>query len=72
MTKNKTRNAGKILAVTGIVLLFAIGFFVLGLIIDIQIILRYNHTSVPFTFILPFVGALIGFFIVSRTIKHPE
>ena len=72
MTEKKTRNAGKILAVIGIVLLFAIGFFVLGLIIDIQIIQRYDHTPVPFTFILPFVGALIGFFLASRTIKRPQ
>lgn len=72
MTKKKNRNAGKILAVIGIVLSFAIGFFVLGLIIDIQMILRYNHTPVPFTFILPFVGALIGFFSASRTTRLRE
>jgi len=72
VTKKKNRNAGKILAVIGIVLSFAIGFFVLGLIIDIQMILRYNHTPVPFTFILPFVGALIGFFSASRTTRLRE
>jgi uncharacterized membrane protein len=67
VTNTKARNARKIAPVIGLVLLFAIGFFVLGLFIDIQIILKYNHTPVPFTFVLPFVGALLGFLLAAKT-----
>jgi len=56
----------------GIVLLFAVGFFIIGLFVDVQIILKYNYTPIPFTFILPFVGALIGFLLASRTIGLHE
>jgi len=72
VTKTKARSGRKLVAVLGIVLLFAIGFFVLGLSIDSQIILKYNYTPVPFTFILPLVGALIGFLLASRTIGPCE
>jgi len=56
----------------GIVLLFAVGFFIIGLFVDVQIILKYNFNPIPFTFILPFVGALIGFLLASRTIGLHE
>jgi hypothetical protein len=68
VTKPKVRSGRKLVAVLGIMLLFALGFFVLGMGIDIQIILEYNYTPVPFTFVLPFVGALIGFVLASRAI----
>ena len=68
MTKPKAKSGRKLVAVLGIMLLFALGFLVLGIGIDIQIILEYNYTPVPFTFILPFVGALIGFVIASRAL----
>ena len=72
MTKTKARSGRKIVAVVGLLLLFAIGFFVIGLVIDIQIILKYNYTPIPFTFILPFVGALVGFLLAIRTIGSHE
>ncbi len=72
MTNTKARNARKIASVIGIVLPFAIGFFVLGLFIDIQIILKYNHTPVPVTFMLPFVGSLLGFLLAAKTIRLHE
>ena len=61
-----------VLTVSGLVLLFAIVFLVIGVFVDIQIILRYNYTPVPFAFILPFVGAIIGFLLASRTIGLHE
>ena len=60
MANMKSRSARKIVAVLAIILLFAVLFFVIGLFVDIQIILKYNYTPIPFTFILPFIGALIG------------
>jgi len=52
-------------------LVFAIAFMFLGMFIDIQIILRYNYTPIPFTFILPFVGALVGLWLALRTVRPP-
>lgn len=64
----KTVRRRKLATVVGIVLVFAIGFFIIGMFIDIQIILKYNHTPIPFTFILPFVGVMIGLLLASKTI----
>ena len=72
MTKPKVKSGRKLVAVIGIALLFAIGFFVLGVFIDIQIISEYNLTPIPFTFIFPIVGALIGFFLARRVVKDKE
>lgn len=72
MTNTKGRSLLKILAVIGMVLLFAVGFLVLGLVIDIQIMLEYNYTPIPFTFTLPFVGALVGFLIAIRTVTQTD
>jgi len=69
VTNPKGRNTRKILTVVGMVLVFAIAFMFFGMFIDIQIILRYNYTPIPFTFILPFVGAVVGFLISLRTVK---
>ena len=69
MTNTKGRNISRTLPVFGMVLVFAIAFMFLGMFIDIQIILEYNHTPIPFTFVLPFVGALIGFLIALGTVK---
>lgn len=63
MAHMKARSARKIVAVLGIMLLFVVLFFVIGLFVDMQIILKYNYTPIPFTFILPFVGALVGFLV---------
>jgi hypothetical protein len=51
-------------------LVFAIGFMLLGMFIDIQIILKYNYTPVPFTFAFLFGGALIGLLLAFRIIRH--
>ena len=72
MTKPKAKRGSKLVAVLAIALLFAIGFFVLGLFIDIQIISEYNLTPIPLTIIFPIVGALIGFFLARRVIKDAE
>jgi len=69
VTNPKGRNTRKILTAVGMVLVFAIAFMFFGMFIDIQIILRYNYTPIPFTFILPFVGAVVGFLISLRTVK---
>jgi hypothetical protein len=60
----------KTVIVFGVVLLFVIGFFVIGLFIDIQIIIKLNYTPIPFTFILPFVGALIGLLLAFRIVRN--
>ena len=71
MTNIKRRNIRKILTVVGMMLVFAIAFMFLGMFIDIQIILRYNYTPIPFTFILPFVGTLVGLWLALRTVRPP-
>lgn len=68
MKNTKGRNWRRIAISIGMMLLFAIGFFIIGLFIDIQIILKYDYTPVPFTFILPFVGALIGILLAVRIV----
>ncbi len=68
MANTKARSVHKIVTAMGVVLLFTIGFFIIKLFIDIQVILKYNYTPIPFTFILPFVGALIGFLLASKTV----
>ncbi len=69
MTNIKGRNIRKILTAVGMVLVFALAFMFIGMFIDIQIILEYNHTPIPFTFILSFVGALIGLSLVLKTVR---
>ena len=54
----------------GIVLLFAVGFLLLGMFIDIQIILKYDYTPISFTFTFLFIGALIGLLLALRTVRH--
>jgi len=70
MAIKKARSVRKIVSVLGIVLLFVVLFFVIGLFVDIQIILKYNYTPIPFTFTLPFVGALIGLLLASRITRN--
>lgn len=72
MQDTKSGEVRKALTVVGMVAVFATGFFIFGLFIDIQIILKYNYTPIPFTFVLPFLGALIGFLLAFRTIKPHE
>ena len=54
----------------GIVLLFAVGFLLLGMFIDIQIILKYDYTPISFTFTFLFIGSLIGLLLALRTVRH--
>jgi lipopolysaccharide export LptBFGC system permease protein LptF len=69
VTNPKGRNTRKILTAVGMVLVSAIAFMFFGMFIDIQIILEYNYTPIPFTFILPFVGALVGLWLALRTVR---
>jgi len=64
------RSVRKAVMVLGIVLLFAIGFMFLGMFIDIQIILRYDYTPIPFTFAFLFCGASVGLLLALRTVRH--
>ncbi len=66
----KANKLFKILAVLGISLLFAVGFMLLGIFIDIQIISEYNGTPISFTFTLLFSGALFGLFLGLRRWKQ--
>lgn len=50
----------KTLISLGVVLLFAFGFMLLGMLIDIQVITKYNYTPISFTFTFLFAGILIG------------
>jgi len=52
--------ARRFLPAIGIVLLFIIGLFLLGVFVDINIILKYNKTPVSFTVFFPFCGVVIG------------
>ena len=64
------RNVRKVAVVLGIVLLFAVVFMFLGMFIDIQIILRYDYTPIPFTFAFLVGGALVGLLFGLRTVRH--
>lgn len=66
----KGENVRKAMIVLGVVLLFAVGFMLLGMFIDIKIILKYNYTPISFTFTLLFVGALAGLLLALKTIRH--
>lgn len=59
----------KILLKLGLVLLFAVGFMVIGMLIDIIIITKYDYTPISFTFTLLFCGVLLGTFWALRTTK---
>jgi len=54
--------------VFGIVI--AIGFMILGIFIDIQIILKNDYTPISFTFTFLVIGSLIGLFLVLGTLWH--
>jgi len=64
------RNVAKTITVLGIVLLFAVGFMLLGMLIDIQIISKHDYTPISFTFTLLFCGILLGVFWALRTVSH--
>lgn len=66
MGYNTLHNVRKTAISLGVVLLFAVGFMLLGMFIDIQIILKYNYTPISFTFTFLFGGALIGVFVALR------
>lgn len=60
----------KIVTALGIVLLFAVGFVVLGIFIDIQIVLKYDYTPISFTFTFLFLGITIGVLLAIRTVTR--
>jgi hypothetical protein len=60
----------KILISLGVVLLFAVGFMLLGMFIDIQIISKYDYTPISFTFTFLFGGVLIGLLTAFKTARH--
>ena len=60
------RNVRNTVTALGIVLLFAVGFMLLGMFIDIQIISKYDYTPISFTFTLLFFGILLGVFWMLR------
>jgi len=64
------KNVRRAITVLGIVLLFAVGFLLLGMFIDIQVISRQNSTPISFTFIFLFAGALIGLLLAFRIVRH--
>ena len=68
MECNAQHNVPKTIVAVGIVLLFAVGFMLLGMFIDIQVISKYNYTPISFTFTLLFCGVLLGVFLALRTI----
>jgi hypothetical protein len=60
----------KTLIALSVMLLVAVGFMLLGMFIDIQIILKYDYTPISFTFTLLFVGTLIGLLLAFKTTRH--
>ena len=62
-------NVRKTLIAIGIVLVFAVGLMLVGMFIDIQMILEFNYTPIPFTFTLLFVGAVIGSVLALKTAR---
>lgn len=63
-------NASRSLASVGIILLSIIGFFLFGMFVDINIILKYNMTPVSFTILLPFFGLLFGTIIAWKMVYN--
>ena len=63
------KNVRRAITVLGIVLLFAVGFLLLGMLIDIQVISRQNSTPISFTFNFLFAGALIGLLLAFRIVR---
>jgi len=70
MGYNTLHSVRKTVVALGVVLLFAVGFMLLGMFIDIQIILKYDYTPISFTFTFLFGGALIGVLLALRTVSH--
>jgi len=60
----------KTIIILGAVLLCAVAFMFLGMLIDIQVILKYDYTPISFTFTFLFIGALIGLLLAFRTVRH--
>ena len=57
-------------AAFGVVALFAVGFLLLGMFVDIQVILRYDYTPISFTFTFLLVGVLVGVSFAFKMLKH--
>lgn len=70
MSNKSLHNVHNTVMAFGVVLLFAVGSMFLGIFIDIQIISKYDYTPISFTFTFLFGGALIGLFLVLRTVTH--
>ena len=68
MERDAQHSVPKIISAIGIVLLFALGFMLLGMFIDIQVISEYNYTPISFTFTLLFCGVPLDIFLALRTI----
>jgi hypothetical protein len=69
---DKKHNVRKALTISGITLLFAVTFMLLGMFIDIQLILKYNHSPISLTFTLLSIGALIGFLLAFKIVGQPH
>jgi drug/metabolite transporter (DMT)-like permease len=62
----------KIIEAFIIVLLFAVGWMLLGIFIDIQMISKYDYTPISFTFTFLFIGSVIGFLLALRNLRHHQ
>jgi Ca2+/Na+ antiporter len=60
----------KTMIVLGIMLFCAVGFMLLGILIDISIILKYDYTPISFTRTFLFIGALMGLLLAFITVRH--
>ena len=60
----------KTLTVFGVVALFAVGFLLLGMFVDIQVILKYDYTPISFTFTFLLVGVLVGVLLAFKISRH--
>ena len=65
-----SKKVTEILIAFAVVLLVAVGFMLLGIFINIQIITKYDYTPISFTFTLLFVGTVIGFLLAFKTTRH--
>ena len=60
----------KTLTAFSVVALFAVGFLLLGMFVDIQVILKYDYTPISFTFTFLLVGVLVGVLLVFKMSRH--
>jgi len=70
MEHDTQRKAREIVMAFGVALLFTVGFILLGMFIDIQVILKFDYTPISFTFTFLLCGILVGVSSALKIVSH--